>query len=121
VIEIWSAGTLATGSAGANYFRTGVKFGSTVVVPYSGQWITNSQSIGWSLVGRIICVAAGTSGAVEAQGFTQYEGATDSTHQTSTVTIDTTAAQTLSMFLQDNITATGNSMTMRQLIVKLSK
>ena len=120
-IEIWSAGTLATGSAGANYFRAGVKFGSTVVVPYSGPWITNSQSVGWSLVGKIICVATGTTGAVEAQGFTQYSGSTDSTHQTSTVTIDTTVAQTLTMFLQDNITASGDSMTMRQLIVKLSK
>lgn len=126
VVEVWSAGTLATGGAGASRFRVGVKFGSTTVVPSGGGFIGNSASVGWNLQARIICISTGAGGTVEAQGMNHQADAlgnvyTGGLFQTAVVTVDTTATQAVTIFLTDNITSAGNSMTMRQLIVKIAK
>jgi hypothetical protein len=125
VIEIWSGGTFATGAAGSGSVQYGVKFGTTIVATAVGPFIGNNISWGWHMDARLIVTAIGASGSVEAQNVVlENNTATGSSNVPSigslTTTVDTTASQAVTIYTAIP-TSAGNTTTMRQLIVKVTK
>lgn len=125
VIEIWTSGTFATGAAGSGNVQYGVKFGSTIVATAVGPFVGNNVSWGWNEQARLIVTAAGASGSAEAQNIVlENNTATGSSAVPSigqkTTTIDTTGTNAVTIYVVIP-TSAGNTTTMRQLIVKVTK
>lgn len=122
VVEIWAAGT-ETVVAGENH-KYSVKLGGTTVLPAAGMSQAAVADNAWSLQARLIVTAIGTSGEVEAQGVViqQNGGAVSNllVPNTSTVAVNTTVDQPLTIALAGTV-STGGSSRMRQLIVKILK
>lgn len=103
-----------------------VKFGTTVLVA-SGTNTTSASAVSreWRLEFQLTCISTGVSGSVEAGGtFTRFSSTVASVlwelRNAATVTVDTTATQTLQISAQWSAASASNTITMRQLIIEES-
>jgi len=135
VIEVWAFGLQSAGSSG-NSFGYGVKFGSTTVVPGEAGLFMSATSFSnpWQLTARIIVTSvSGSTATLEAQG-TQISAtsggasasyASRNNFNTTTVIVDPTVSQELKIYQgitgNDAASAFKDTMSMRQLIVKILK
>jgi hypothetical protein len=123
VYRIFASGVYSTTSTPSLDFR--MKVGTTVLgaTTQSLATQTGASNQQWYLEFRFICITAGASGTVEPMGraviWTTNTSST-ATHMggTATVTIDTTAAQTLQLSADWSVGSTSNTVTMRQFLVE---
>lgn len=97
-----------------------VKFGSTVVGSVSGA-SGNGSTDGFEFDGIITCRTTGASGTVQSQGKyqeLQNSGLTEGGGSTSTVTIDTTASQTVSLTIEWGTANAGNTISLTNFILE---
>lgn len=104
--------------------RIKVKLGSTVLLDTGAQSSAGSTNDGFIINANITCRTVGASGTVMAQGeYKEYTG-TPSSHDTyqlvntSTITIDTTASQTLSITAQWGTASASDTITLTNFTVE---
>jgi len=101
------------------------KAGTTVLCTTGSQLTTGAlTNAGWIVDVMLSCITAGVTGTVEVQGLANLStsGATAAQwdmENTGTITLDTTAAQTLQMESTWSAAAAGTTITMRQFIISV--
>lgn len=112
-------------STGSPNITLKVKFGSTTLLnfgPITAPWVSSSRR--WSIDATITVRAIGASGSVQCEGEARIPTANDNeTHSrpvaNSTTTIDTTAAQTLTISATHSISNYANTITMTQFVAEV--
>lgn len=127
-IRVSARGVYGTNSTGTLTIRLKLKIGSVVIADTGAFTLIASQTNrGWDFNVEFTCVVAGAAGSVEAQGRTYFTSgtlpasATTGTDAENTATIgsiDTTAAQTLSITAQHGAASANNTITLRQFLVE---
>jgi hypothetical protein len=125
VIKVRGRGVYGTDAVTAGTLNLKIKVGSTVLLATGT--ITNTTSItnkGFSFEADLVVTAIGGSGAFECQGLAVLSttlGVALIAHMTntSTVTVDTTTAQTLQASATFSVADTDNTITLRQFIVEI--
>jgi hypothetical protein len=112
------------GTTGTPNLTVQLRFGSTVIASTATNatsgTVTNQP---WRIETQVTCYTAGGSGTVEGQGFALFSTAATTAQNigmvnTSTVVVDTTAAQTLQLNTQWGAANSLNTITLRQFIVE---
>ena len=125
VYRITAQGVYGTQSTPGN-LTLRVKLGSTTIGATPTAAPTGSlTNQGWRVELQFTCVTAGASGTIESQGNAMLYSNTTTAQtrmisNTSTVTVDTTTAQTLQLSAQWATSSATNTITMRQLVVDAS-
>lgn len=105
--------------------RGKVKWGSTIMVDTTAlSGLVTGSNLGWTAYVDFIVQSTGASGAVDSQGFAEFATAATTalsvnTPNSSTATIDTTASQAITVTIQWGAGGTGQTITVRQMIVEV--
>jgi hypothetical protein len=126
-IRVWASGVYGTLGSGTVTVQLKVKLGTTTILDSSA--ITTAISIAarvWTIDARLIVTAVGASGTIEAKGVFRIPTANTDVGFSSaavggdaTVTIDTTAGQTLQVSAQHGASSASNTIKMRQFLVEV--
>jgi hypothetical protein len=123
VYRVTARGVYGT-TAAPGTFTIRMKLGATVVATTGANTPTASlTNRGWETTFDITCITAGGSGTVEGQGVTRLSTTAIAANiidmeNTATVTVNTTAAQTLQMSAQWATANAANTITLRQIVVE---
>lgn len=108
-------------AAAAPTIRIRLYLGSTVLLDTTAVTSSNGTNDMWNLRGMVTVLTIGATGTVNAQGFYKEDGTFSEFPMvnTSTVTIDTTTSQALSLTAQWGTAAAANTITMTNFTVEL--
>lgn len=111
-------------STGSPTITLKVKFGSTTLLDFGAITAAVSSSRRWSIDATITVRTLGVSGSVQCEGEARIPTANDNTTHSrpvanSTTTIDTTAAQTLTISATHSVSNAANTITMTQFVAEL--
>lgn len=106
--------------------RGKLKLGSTIVLDTGSlTTVVSLTNAGWSAEGLLIVTAIGSSGAVEAQGYSEFSTAATTSlsvnlTNTATITINTTTSQALTVTTQWGTADAANTITLRSMTVEVA-